>query len=115
LRPNGTTVASAKGRVLAEEVVAGGLAHLDGAVLHRIEHLEARDNLAGSEGADLELVVGRFGYDLGEVLDPAEQRVERLGEARRDAPVELGRRLRDGRRSHCTGGRRGGGADAGRA
>ena len=104
-----------EGRVLAEEVVAGGLAHLDRAVLHRVEHLQARDDLARREGADLELVVGRLGHDLGEVLDAAVQRVERLGEARGQAPVELGRGLGDGGRRDRAGGRRGGGADTGGA
>ena len=48
--------------------------------------------------ADLELVVGRLGDVLGEGLAGAVQRVERLGEARGQAPFQLRHRLRDGRR-----------------
>ena len=32
-----------EGRVLADEVIAGGVAHLDGVVLHRVEHLKGRE------------------------------------------------------------------------
>ena len=44
-------------RMLAEIVVRGGLAGLDGAVLNRIGHLQARNDFAGGEGANLELAV----------------------------------------------------------
>ena len=54
-----------EGRVLAEVVVRGGVAHLDGAVLHRIEDLQAGDDFARGEHLDLELVVGRFADGLG--------------------------------------------------
>ena len=37
------------------------MAHLDGAVLHGIEHLQAGHDLAGGEDLDLELVVGELG------------------------------------------------------
>ena len=36
-------------RMLAEVVVGGGLAGLDGAVLHRVGNLQARDDFAGGE------------------------------------------------------------------
>ena len=36
-------------RVLAEVVVERGVAHLDRAVLHGVEHLQAGDDLAGGE------------------------------------------------------------------
>ena len=102
-------------RVLAEEVIGRRLAALDGLVLHRVDDLQAGHDLAGGEDADLELVVGQAGDALGEVLARAEDRVERLGKARREAPFDLGHRLRDGRRGD---GRRGGDsrtADTGRA
>ena len=38
----------------------GAVAHLDGAVLDRVEHLQARHDLAGSERLDLEFAVGRL-------------------------------------------------------
>ena len=62
--------AEGEGRVLAEVVVGRGVAHLDGAVLHGVEHLQARHDLAGGEDADLELVVGQLADVLGEELGP---------------------------------------------
>ncbi len=99
-------------RMLAEVVVGRGLAGLDGAVLDGVGDLQARDDFAGGEGADLELVVGHLADQLGEQLRPAVQRVERLGEARRQTPLHFRHALRDGRRGDR---RRGGyarGADA---
>src|SRR5712692_5340401 len=92
-----------EGRVLADIVVAGGVAHLDGAVLHRVEHLQPGHDLAGRKALDLELVVGDFGDAFSDVLDGAEQRIERFRPARRQAPPQFRRRLGDGR-----GGDRGG-------
>jgi hypothetical protein len=37
------------GRVLADIVIVGGMAHLDGAVLHGVEHLQCGYDLAGSK------------------------------------------------------------------
>ena len=56
--------AEGEGRVLAEIVIRGGVAEFDGAVLHRIDNLQARHDFAGGEGLNLELVVGRFGDRL---------------------------------------------------
>ena len=81
-----------EGRVLAEIVVAGGVAHLDGAVGGGVQRLQAGHDLAGREHLDLELVVGHLGDRLGEHLRGREQRVERLREARREAPFDLRRR-----------------------
>ncbi len=47
------------------------MAHLDGAVLHGIEHLQAGDDFAGGEGLDLEFVVGGFRDELGDHLGAA--------------------------------------------
>jgi hypothetical protein len=40
--------------------------------------LQRRHDFAGSKGLDLELVVGGFGYRLGQDLGRAEQRIERF-------------------------------------
>ena len=57
------------------------MAHLDGAVLHGVEQLQAGHDLARREHLDLKLVVGRFGDRLGEDLGAAIERIERLREA----------------------------------
>ena len=87
-------------RMLAEVVVGGGLAGLDGAVLHGVGDLQARDDFAGGEGADLELAVRHLADHLGEQLGAAVERVERLGEARRQTPLHFRHALRDRRCGH---------------
>ena len=82
------------------------MSHLDGAVLHGIEHLQARNDFAAGEGLDLELVVGGFGNELGHHLDGAPKRVERFRPARRQAPFDLRHRLRDGGGGQGSGARR---------
>ena len=101
-----------EGGVLAEIVVGGRLPRLHRAVLHGIQHLQCRHDLAGGEGADLEAVVRHLADHLGEQLGAAIQRVQRLGEAGRHAPLHFRHRLGDGRRGQRGGGR-GRGADAG--
>ena len=65
----------------------------DRLVLHGIDDLQARDDLAGCEHANLELVVGQRGDTLGEELTRAEDRVERLRKARGHTPLHLGHGL----------------------
>src|SRR5262249_7172007 len=96
------------GRVLADVVILRGMAHLDGAVLHRIEDLQSRHDLARRERLDLKLVIGRLGDVLGDGLAGAEQRIERFGPARRQPPFEGRHGLSDRRLGD------GGGGDAGR-
>ncbi len=84
------------------------MAHLDGAVLHGVEHLQCRNDLAAGEDLDLELAVGRFRDIFGEGLVSAIQRVERLRPARSQSPLERRHRLRnrrlgDGRCRGCRG------------
>ena len=88
--------AESKSRVLAEIIVGRRMAHLDGAVLHGIEHLQAGNDFAGGKGLDLEFVVGGFGHELGHQFDAAPQRVERFRPARRQTPFDFRHRLRDG-------------------
>jgi hypothetical protein len=78
-----------EGRILADIVVRGGVAALDGLVLHRVHHLQAGHDLARGEDADLELVVGESGDALGKELAGAIDRVERLGEARGETPLHF--------------------------
>ena len=78
--------------------------HFHGAGLHRVEHLQGGHDLAGGEGADLELAVGDFRDALGDVLGRAVQRVEALRPARREAPLEAGLGLSDRRRGDGAGG-----------
>jgi hypothetical protein len=76
------------------------VSHLDRAVLHRVEHLQARHNFAGGENLDLEFVVGGLGDALGHVFRTAVKRVERLRPAGRQPPFHFRHRLGNGRRSH---------------
>jgi hypothetical protein len=71
--------------------------HLDGAVLHGIEDLQARNDLAAREGLDLELVVGGLADLLGEYLDGTPQGVQRFRPTCRQTPFDLRRRLGNGR------------------
>src|SRR5262249_11493832 len=96
--------AERKGRILAEIVVGRGVAHLDRAVLHRISRRNGRNDLSGGEDLDLKLVVGGFRHRLAEDLGRAKNSVERLWEARRQAPAQLGRGLRNGRLGNRAGG-----------
>ena len=47
------------------------MAHFDGAVLHRIDDLQAGDDFARGENLDLEFAVGCLGYGLGQHLGAA--------------------------------------------
>ena len=95
-----------EGRVLADEVVGGGVRALHRAGLHRVRHLEARHQLAGLEHADLELVVRHRGDALRDVLRGAVDGVEGARERAGAAPPDLRRRLRQRRRGErrCAGG-----------
>src|SRR6185437_8526188 len=75
-----------EGRILADKIVACRMAHLDRVVLHGIEHLQARNDLARGEDAHLELVVGHLGDALGQIFGTAENGVEALGPTRSHAP-----------------------------
>jgi hypothetical protein len=71
------------------------VAALHGAVLHGVEHLQAGDDLTRGEDLDLELVAGGRGDALGHLLGRAVDGVERLGEARGEAPLDLRGSLRE--------------------
>src|SRR6516165_799891 len=88
------------GRVLADIIILSAVTHLDGAVLHGVEHLQARYDLAGGEGLDLEFAVGGLGNIFRKADTGAEQGIERLRPARGQPPPQLRIGLRDGRRSN---------------
>src|SRR5581483_1961611 len=108
VRPEADRGAEREGRVLAEVVVRRRMAELYRARLHRVEHLQRRDDLAGGEGADLEIAVGDLAYALGHELGAAEKRLQALRPARREAPLDLGILLRDRRGGERRDGRAGG-------
>jgi len=92
--------------VLAEIIVGRGVAHLDGAALHRVGRLQARHDLARGKDLNLEPVVARLGDRLGEGFRRAIDGIERFWIARCQPPLELRHGLRDGGLGDC--GRRGG-------
>src|SRR5262249_12532082 len=113
VRPEWRRAWQGKGHVLAQEVVRRRDALLDGAVLNDVGSGKRRRDLSRSEGLDLELIVGRFPDRLGKDLGGAMQRIERLGKAGREPPLQLRHRLSDGwRRDRGCG--RTDAADAGR-
>jgi hypothetical protein len=66
--------------------------------LYRVQHLQARHDFAGREGADLELAVGDLADALGDLLGAAKQRVQALRPAGRHTPGNGLLRVDDGRR-----------------
>ena len=73
------------GRVLADVVIHRRVAHLDGAVLHRVERLQWRHDLAAGESLNLEFSVRRLRDVFGDGRARAEQRIERLQMCIRDS------------------------------
>jgi len=90
--------AEREGRVLAPIVVEGGIAHLDSTVLHGVEHLQPRHELASGKHLNLELVIGDLGHALGEVFASAKERIQRFRPTRCKSPFHLRHRLGDSRR-----------------
>ena len=92
VQPEGQRGAEGHRGVLAHVVVGRGVADLDGAGAGGVQHLQRGYDLAGREGADLELAVGQLGHAAADELLVAVERVEALGEAAGAAPVESGLR-----------------------
>ena len=84
----------AEGGILADIKVAGSLAAFDGRVLHRIENLQGRHDLARSEYLDLKPVARKFGDAPGHKIDSADQGVEVFWVTRSEAPANFRCRLR---------------------
>jgi hypothetical protein len=91
-----------EGVILAEEVVGSGMGTLDSTLLHPIHHAEGGHQFAAGMDRNGELATGGFADCLRKSLGCAVDRVERLGEARRQAPADRRRRLGMNRR-RCTG------------
>jgi len=86
-----------EGWILADVEIGQGVAAFDRSVLHRVHHLQGRHDLAGSKWLDLELPVGRLGDTLGDLRTAAVKRIEALGIAGGQSPVDPGVRLGDRR------------------
>ena len=76
------------------------MATLHGAILDGIHRLQTRHQFAAGEDLDLEFAASRFGYAPGENLRRAEDGIEALREARRQAPLDGRGALRQ-RRCSC--------------
>jgi hypothetical protein len=72
-------------------------------LLDGVGGLQRGHDFAGREDLDLEFAVGQVGDHLGHDLGAAIDRVERLREARCQAPFHLGVGLRDGRHGNRRG------------
>ena len=83
--------------VLAPIIIHAGVAHLDSAVLHRVQRLQRRHNFAASEDLHLKLAVSRLVDGLREHFRCAKNCIERFREARRQAPAYFRRALRNRR------------------
>jgi hypothetical protein len=70
-----------EGHVLADVVVAGGLAAFDRALADGIHDLQARDDLAAGEHADLEFAAGDLADAARQALGRAVNGIHALGEA----------------------------------
>lgn len=88
---------------LADEVVAGGVADFHRTLLHRVEHLEPRYDLARGEGADLELPIGELAHPIGQHIGCPEDGIEAFGEAARQPPANARGGLRENRAKHRAG------------
>jgi hypothetical protein len=93
VQTEGNRAADRKGLVLAEEVVGRGVGHLDGGVLHTVDHAEGRHQLAAGVHRDLELAAGHLADLFGEGFRAAVNGVQRLGEAGSQAPAQRGLRV----------------------
>jgi len=91
-------------RVLANEVVGAGVADFNRAILDRIHHARARDDLTGRENLDLELAAGGCSHPFGHHIGAAVDGVEGFREAGSQAPLDGGQLGGQGGGCHCTGG-----------
>jgi len=81
IQPERKRIAQREGRVLADKIIGGGVAHLDGAVAHRIDSLERRNDFASSKALNLEFIVGGFRHVFRQRLGRAIGGVERFRKA----------------------------------
>ena len=105
IQPERNRAIKRKGRVLADEVIGGGVTHLDRYIANCIDRLQCWNDLPAREGLDLKLVVGGFRDIFRNCFGCAEGHIQRLRPTCGAAPLQFRHRLRDGRRSN--GGRHG--------
>src|SRR6476620_1564452 len=74
--------------------------HFNGAVLYRVEHLQARHDFTGGEKLNLEFVVGGLCDRLAHDVDAAVNCVQRLRPARGYSPFQPWHGLRNCRRGN---------------
>jgi hypothetical protein len=102
VQAEGDGAAKGEGLVLAEEVIGRRVRDLDGARLHRINHLQGRHELPAGMHRDLELAAGHLRDLLREHVGRAEDGVQRLRETRCEAPAHLRLRMHDGGGGACS-------------
>ena len=73
------------------------MAALDGALLHGVQRLQAGNDLAARKDADIELAAGQGAHPVGQHVGTAEDGIQALRETRRQAPLDGGQGLGDGR------------------
>ena len=73
--------AEAERKVLANKIIGRGMTKLDGALLHSIECLKRRHNIACGEDANGELAISQFADTAREHLAAAIDRLQVLGKA----------------------------------
>src|SRR2546423_8782240 len=93
--------AECKCGVLAPIIIQRGVAHLDRAVRHGIEHLQTWNDFAGRKRLNLEAIVCDFRNAFAKKFTPAVKCIEGLRPARRVSPLHLWHRLRDRWCSNC--------------
>lgn len=73
--------AEGQGGVFAELVVAGRVAALHRAVLHRFQHLQAGHEFTGGEGLDEKATSAHLAHPAADRFRPAKDRVQGVGPA----------------------------------
>ena len=73
------------------------MAAFDGALLHGIQRLQAGDDFAAGEDADVELAAGHGAHPVGQHIGATVNGIQALREAGGQAPLDGGQGLGDGR------------------
>ena len=82
--------AEGQGGVFAEVVVAGRVAALHRAVLHRFQHLQAGHEFTGGEGLDEKATSAHLAHPAADRFRPAKDRVQGVGPAGGHPPAHQG-------------------------
>ncbi|MND48839.1 hypothetical protein D3C80_397710 [compost metagenome] len=95
-----------KCRILADEIVRAGVAHLDRSGRDCVSRLQAGHDFAGGERLDGKVAIRSRRDMLGNVVSAAIDRIERFRKRRRETPCNLGIGLSDCRCSQRSGSKR---------